>query len=318
MTLVGIGDVRAAAARIRDVAHRTPLVRSETLSRLAGCDLHLKLESFQRTGSFKFRGALNRMALLTDDERRRGVITVSAGNHAQALACAAARANVKCVVVMPEAAVRSKVDATRGYGAEVVLHGDVKQIFAKCHEIARERGLLFVHAFDEPAILAGAGTTGLEIMEDLPDVDVVVAGVGGGGLSGGVSVAVRALRPAARVIGVEPEGAPKMHRSFAEGHAVKLDRIDTIADGLAAPFAGELTFAHLRAHAEGVVLVTDAEIIAAMRLLLERCKLLAEPAGAAATAALLASKIPDVRGKRVVAILSGGNVDLQRLSTLLS
>jgi threonine dehydratase len=315
--LVSIDDVRAAAARIRGLAHRTPLVRSETLSRLAGADVHLKLETFQRTGSFKFRGATNRVALLTAEERKRGVVTVSAGNHAQALACAAREQGVACVVVMPEAAVKSKVEATRGYGAEVVLHGDMKQIFEKCHEIERARGLLFVHAFDEPGIIAGAGTTGLEIVEDLPDVDIVLVGVGGGGLSSGVAVAVRALRPAARVIGVEPEGAAAMFRSFAEGRAVKLDKIDTIADGLAAPFAGELTFAHLRALAERIVLVNDAEIVQAMRLLLERAKLLAEPAGAAALAALLSKKIPDAAGKRIAVIVSGGNVDLARLAALL-
>ncbi len=311
--MVTVEDVRTAAARIRDSCRRTPLVGSETLSRLTGCDLHLKLESFQRTGSFKIRGALNRLALLTADERRRGVITVSAGNHAQGVACAAALSGVSAVVVMPESAAPSKVEATRGYGAEVILHGDVSQIFQRCHEIERERGLTFVHAFDEPAIIAGAGTVGLEIVEDLPDVDVVLAGVGGGGLASGVSVAVRGLRPEARVIGVEPEGAPKMHRSFAEGRAVKLDGIRTIADGLAPPFAGELTFAHLRALAERIVLVSDPEILAALRLLLERCKLLVEPAGAAALAALLAGRIPEASGKRVCVVLSGGNADLGRL-----
>jgi threonine dehydratase len=312
--MVTLDDVRAAASRIQDAVRRTPLLRSETLSRLCGCDLHLKVESFQRTGSFKFRGALNRIRTLTSEEKRRGVITVSAGNHAQGLACAAALEGVSSVVVMPEAASPSKLEATCSYGAEVVLHGDVTQIFAKCAEIQARRDLVFVHAFDEPAIIAGAGTAGLEIAEDLPDADVVVAGVGGGGLLSGVAVAVRALRPEACVIGVEPEGAPKMFRSFAEGRPVRLDRIQTIADGLAAPFAGTQTFAHLRALGAGGVLVTDGEIVAAMRLLLERCKLLAEPAGAAAVAALLAGRIPEAAGRRVVAVLSGGNVDLARLS----
>lgn len=311
--LVTIDDVRAAAARLGSGVHRTPLVSSRTLSRLAGCDLRLKLESFQRTGSFKIRGALNRVAALSEEERRQGVVSVSAGNHAQGLACAAAESSVRAVIVMPETASPAKVAATLGYGAEVVRHGDPKTLVARAREIAALHGLTFVHAFDEPEIVAGAGTVGLEIAEDAPDTDVVVAGVGGGGLLSGVAVAVRGLLPGSRVVGVEPEGAPKMARSLEAGRAVALECARTVADGLAAPFAGALTFEHVRALASGVVLVSDEEILGAVRLLLEREKILVEPAGAAAVAALLAGRVPEAKGRRVVAVVSGGNADLARL-----
>jgi len=311
--LVTLGDVRAAARLVAGEVHRTPIVRSETLSRLAGADVRLKLENLQKTGSFKIRGALTRIAALSDAERRRGVVTVSAGNHAQGLARAASVFGVKAVVVMPETAAPSKVEATRGHGAEVVLHGSARELVPKANEIARERGLVFVHAFDDAEIIAGQGTVGLEIAEDAPDADVVVVSVGGGGLVSGVAVAVRALLPSARVVGVEPEGAATMAMSLKTGRPEALGATRTIADGLAAPFAGAFTFEHVRALVDGVVIVSDAEILSALKLLLERTKLLVEPAGAASVAALLARRIPGVEGKRVVAVLSGGNADLGRL-----
>lgn len=313
----------AAIHRARDVVagqiHRTPMASASGIGHLAGCRLSLKLELFQKTGAFKIRGALNRFSVLTDDERRRGVCTVSAGNHAQGVALAARLARTPCLVVMPENAVRSKVEATRAYGAEVVLHGDLTTIFPRVRQIEAERRMVFIHPFDHPLIIAGQGTTGLELIEDLPDTDVMVVPVGGGGLASGVAAAVKAISPSCRVIGVEPHGADAMHRSLASGKPEKLDRLDTIADGLSAPFAGELTLAHCRALLDDLVLVDDEELLTAMRLLMERCKILAEPAGAAATAALLAGRIGGLGDSvRVAAIVSGGNVDLGRVAEFLT
>jgi len=218
---------------------------------------------------------------------------------------------------MPAAAPQSKVDATRGYGAEIVLHGNMTELLPKLHEIQAERGLTFVHPFDDAYVIAGQGTVGLEIMEDVPEADVVIVGVGGGGLISGVAAAVKQLRPSARVIGVEPEGAPGMTRSLAAGTPAHLDATATIADGLAAPFIGDRNFAHTRRYVDDVVLLSDDEIAAGLRLLMERAKLQAEPASAAAFAALLAGKVRVPEGARVVCVVSGGNVDRARLKDIL-
>jgi threonine dehydratase len=271
----------------------------------------------QKTGSFKVRGALNKLALLDDAARARGVITVSAGNHAQALAWAARDAGVQCTVVMPAAASRTKVDASRGYGAEVVLHGASSiEAFARAHELASERSLTFVHPFDDEAIMAGQGTVGLEIVEQMPDVEDVIVPIGGGGLIAGVAVAVKELRPSARVFGVEPTGAAVMRQSLDAGRPVRPEIVKTIADGLAAPMAGDLTFDVVRRYVDDVVLVTDDEIKSAMRDILLSTKLLAEGGGAAATAAVLADRLP-LRGRKVVAVLSGGNVDASVIAGIL-
>jgi threonine ammonia-lyase medium form len=313
--LVTAADVRDAQRAIADRVRRTPMMRSAHLSERFGVEMHFKLELFQKTGSFKVRGALNRMLKLSDEERHRGVVTVSAGNHAQAVAWAAREVGTKATVVMYARAVRSKVEATKGYGGDVIQSDrDLLEVAA---ELQKERGLVMVHPFDDPAVIAGAGTVGDEIMDDVPETDVILVGVGGGGIVSGVAVAAKARRAGVRIVGVEPEGAAAMRLSLDRGSPQKLDKVDTIADGLAAPFAGELTYPVVRDIADGVVLVTDDEIAAAMSLILMRCKLLAEPAGAAATAALLAGKVPQAAGKRVVAILSGGNVDLDRLKSLL-
>jgi len=317
--VIDLDRIRAARAVIGGDLHRTPLVGSATISRLAGRPVFLKLENFQKTGSFKPRGALTNMRLREPAELANGVITISAGNHAQGVAYAAARVGVHAVVVMTASASKSKAEAARGYGAEVVLHGDIAGAFAKLEELRAARGLVFIHPFDDDATIAGQGTVGLEIVEDLPDVDTVVVGIGGGGLISGIAVAVKSLRPGARVIGVEPVGAPAMHTSRLRGAASRLERTDTIADGLAAPFVGERNFAIVEKHVEDLVLVDDAEIRAAMKLLLERCKILAEPAGAAATAALLSGKIPpsDAGGSTAL-VVSGGNVSLDLLAECLS
>lgn len=308
---------QTARARIAPSVHRTPLLSSRTLSERVGAPVWLKCENLQKTGSFKARGALHRLLTLDPEARTRGVVTISAGNHAQAVAWAAADAGVTSVVVMPEGASRSKIEASRAYGAEVVLHGDTGAAFERAFEIAEERGLTFVHPFDDEEVVAGHGSCALEIFEDLPDVACIVVPVGGGGLISGIAAAAATVRPSTSVWGVEPEGAAAMSRSLEKGEAVHLDRIETVADGLGAPMAGVLNYALVAAHARGVVTVSDAEIIAAVKLLLERTKLLAEPAGAAGLAALLAGRVPLEGDGPVVVVISGGNVDLDRLGRFL-
>lgn len=316
--MLSLDTIRAARERLKGHVHLTPMLSATRLGERVGVHLFLKCESLQKTGSFKVRGALNKLACLDAAARAHGVVTVSAGNHAQALAWASRTAGVHCVVVMPEAASRAKVDASRGYGAEVVLHGATsKEAFAHAHELSERRGLIFVHPFDDSDICAGAGTVGLEILEQLHDVNAVVVPIGGGGLVAGIATAIRQARPGVRIFGVEPTGAAAMRRSLDEGRPVHLDRVQTVADGLGAPMAGELPFRVVRSYVDDVVLVSDDEIAAAVRDLLVSTKLLAEGAGAAATAAVLAGRLPLERGSRVVSIVSGGNVDLATLKALL-
>jgi threonine dehydratase len=312
--LVTAADVADAQRAIADRVRRTPMMRSAHLSERFGVELHFKLELFQKTGSFKVRGALNRMLLLSDEERRRGVVTVSAGNHAQAVAWAAREVGTKATVVMYARAVRSKVEATKGYGGEVIQSDrDLLEVAA---ELQKERGLVMVHPFDDPAVIAGAGTVGDEIMDDVPEADVILVGVGGGGIVSGVAVAAKARRPLVRIVGVEPEGANAMRLSLDRGSPQKLDKVDTIADGLAAPWAGALTFAHVRDLGVEIVTIPDAPIVEAMWLIMERCKVVAEPAASAGLAALIAGAVKVERGARVVCLLTGGNVDRERLKTL--
>jgi threonine dehydratase len=297
--------------------HRTPLLSSRTLGERSGTRLFVKAESLQKTGSFKVRGAFNRIRMLSPAEREAGVIAVSAGNHAQALAFAAATEGVACTVVMPASASPSKAAATRAYGGNVVLHGDVFEAFAQMDELRAAHGYTLVHPFDDEGIIAGQGTVGLEILEDLPDVDAVIVPVGGGGLLSGVATAVRALRPAAKVIGVEPEGAAGLGAALREGKVVRLDRISTVADGLAPPMTGERVLEHVRAYVDDVVTVTDAEIREALVAFAERARLVIEPSGAAGLAALLSRRLDLPAGARVVVVASGGNIDSQRLKEVL-
>lgn len=313
--LVTEADIIAARGVITGCLHRTPVQRSTYLGERAGCRLFLKLELFQKTGSFKPRGVLNTLHHLPKEVKQRGVITLSAGNHAQALAWAAAQEDIPSTVIMPATAVQAKVDATRGYGGEVIqTEGDLLET---CLAVREERGLTLVHPFDHPHTIAGQGTVGLEIMEDVPDVDTVIVGVGGGGLISGVAAAMKLRKPGVTVIGVEPEGAPTMTRSLQFGRPARLDRLDTIADGLAAPFVGAHNLAHVQAYVDDMILVTDDEIIQAMGLILERCKVMAEPAAASTVAALLSGKVRAPAGATVVCILSGGNIDGKRLCRLL-
>ncbi len=320
MEPVTLEDVLEAQRVIAGRVHRTPLFSARALGAMMQppVRLFLKAELLQKTGAFKVRGALNKLAAVNPEQKQRGLITVSAGNHAQAVAWSAAAEGVPATVVMAETAARSKVEATRGYGAEVVLFGtSMAGIFEHAHQLERERGLLFIPPFDDPRIIAGQGTVGLELLEDLPDPDVVIVPCGGGGLASGVAVAVKARCPQARVVIVEPEGAPTMRRALDAGKPVPLEHIKTIADGLSAPFAGELTLAIVRRLVDDAVLVSDGEIAQAMSLILERCKLLAEPAAAASVAALLSGKVRVAEGANVVAILSGGNIDRERLKQLV-
>jgi len=278
--------------------------------------VRMKCESLQKTGSFKARGALNKVLTLTDPERARGLVTVSAGNHAAAVAWAARSTGCSAVVVMPVDAPKSKIEAVRGYGAEIVFHEDRPTLFDKLNAVREARGLTFVPPFDDPAVLAGAATAGLEIVEDLPDVDWVVVPVGGGGLLGGIASAVKALRPEARVVAVELAAGPGLGPALAAGKPVPVKRPDTLADGMTPPFVGALPLAIAREAVDAVVTVAEDEIRAGMRLLLTRAKLVVEGAGAAAPAAFLAGRIPAERGARVALLVSGGNVDLDRLASL--
>ena len=316
--MVTVDDIRDARARIGDRVHRTPIMRSTTLASRSGvARFELKCESFQATGSFKVRGVLNRLAQLDAAARTRGVVTVSAGNHAQALAWAARNADMPCTVVMPANASLSKVEASRGYGATVIQLGTSMDAFRRAHELADTEGFTFVHPFDDDRTIAGTGTVALEIFEQTEAPDMIVVPVGGGGLISGMAIAVKALSPATRVIGVEPEGASIMRQSLDAGRALRMDAPHSIADGLTAPMAGERNFAAIQRYVDDVVLVSDSEIAAAMSLLLTRCKLVAEGAGAAATAALLSGKILLKGTEHVVAVLSGGNVDVATLRDVL-
>ena len=313
--LIEQADILSAREIIAGRVHRTPVVGSSYLGEQAGVQLHFKLELFQKTGSFKPRGVLNKLHHLSLEDKQKGVITISAGNHAQALAWAATQSGVSSTVVMPAGSLRSKIEATQGYGGEVILtEGDILET---CLTIQKERDMTLVHPFDDPMIIAGQGTVGLEILEDVPEVNAVVVGVGGGGLISGIATALKAEKPDVKIIGVEPEGASAMTQSLQRGEPVHLDRVDTVADGLAAPFAGQHTLAHVQAYVDDLVIVSDQEIVEAMWLILERCKVVAEPAAASTLAALLSGKVNLPQGSTVVCVLSGGNVDRERLKALL-
>lgn len=312
--MIPLARIHAAAERLAGKVHRTPVLSATALGDRAGVRLHLKCENFQKTGSFKPRGALNKVLSLPPEERARGLVTVSAGNHAQALAWAARIAGAACTVVMPSGAPQSKIDATRGYGAEIVLHDDRATLFDRLAEVRDSRGLAFVPPFDDPDIIAGAATVGLEILEDLPDVDVVVVPVGGGGVLAGIASAVKQVRPAVRVVGVELAEGPGLAPALAAGKPVTVTRPwGTLADGMTPPFVGALPLEIAKEAVDDVVGVSEASIIDAMKLLMTRAKLYVEGAGAAATAALLAGVVHLPAEARVAALVSGGNVDLSRI-----
>jgi threonine dehydratase len=309
---IGVDDVHAAAERIAGLAHRTPILRSRTLDERVGAPVALKAENLQRSGAFKFRGASNAVAAL----RPEGVCSVSSGNHAQALALAAREHGARATILMPRDAPASKRAATEGYGAEVIefdRYTEDREALALA--LAAERGLTLVHPYDEPLVMAGQGTVGLELAEEVSDLDAVVVPCGGGGLIAGVATAIKAAQPQARVIGVEPEAGDDIQRSLRAGERVRVDVRPTIADGQQVDTPGERTWEVIRALVDDVVTVSDAEIVEAMRLLFERVKVVAEPSGACALAALLAGRIAP-RGGTIGVVISGGNIDAARFAAL--
>ena len=314
---VSIADVQSAQVRIAPFVWRTALLSTATLSRMTGTTLRIKTENLQRTCSFKARGAVNAILQLDEDARARGVVTFSAGNHGQGLAYAAQISGARCTVFMAENAVPSKIEAIRGYGAETRFGSTIQDAFDKMKRFELETGATFVSPFADPAIIAGQGTIGLELLEDFPEVEQIVLPVGGGGLISGIALAVKSLRPDIRIVGVEPEGSRVVYDSLQAGKPLSAAENRTIADGLGAPFTAELPFSIMQMCVDDVVLVTDDEILAALRLILDRCKLLVEPSGAAATAALMTGKAAVPTGANTVSILSGGNISLDRLKALL-
>jgi threonine dehydratase len=310
--LVTLDDIRAAARRVAAVARVTPLV---DVSAAAGRPLLLKCENMQPGGAFKIRGAYNMVAQLTDEQRRRGVITFSSGNHGQAMALAARELGAPAVVVMPTTAPRIKVDGARSFGAEVIFAGTTSvERRVRAEAEAAARGLTMVPPFDHEWIIAGQGTAGLEILEQRPDVAAVLVPIGGGGLASGVAAAIKLTRPEVKVIGVEPAGAAAMKASIDAGHAVTLDRTESIADGLMPVRPGDLTFAHVRRFVDRVITVEDDQIIDAVLWLFTNAKMVAEPSGAATVAAALAGAA-EVNGP-IVAIVSGGNMSMDKLEEL--
>ena len=316
--MLDLDDVLAARDRVAETARYTPLVYSHTFSDMTGADVHVKQEMLQRTGAFKIRGATNRIATLPAADRESGVVTASAGNHAQGVALAATRMGVDSKVVMPENAPISKVKATQSYGAEVVLHGANYDAAAEhARELKREEGRYYLPAFDDWQVMAGQGTIGLEILEDLPSVDTVVVPIGGGGLISGIATAIKGKQPDTRVIGVQAEGASSVAPSLQKGDRIMLDSVDTIADGIATRTVGEKTFQVIQERVDEVVTVSDADIAVAVMLLLERSKTLVEGAGAVPLAALLAGAFDYEAGETIVPTLCGGNIDMNTLTTVL-
>ena len=308
-------DVQSAAERLYRIAHRTPIATSRTLNDLSGAEVYCKCENLQRAGAFKFRGAYNAVSQLNTEQKQRGVVSFSSGNHAQALALVGKLLHTPTVIVMPNDAPAVKLAATRGYGAEVVLYDRVEQkreVIVR--QLGEERGLTLIPPFEHPHIIAGQGTAALELLTDVPDLDVLIAPIGGGGLISGCSIAAHTLKPDIRIFGVEPDTANDAYLSLQKGERVATPQSHSIADGLLPTLIGEMTFEIMRHHLESIALVKDAEMINAVRFLLLRMKLLVEPSGAAPVAALMNDRVADVRGKKIGVVLSGGNIDPAKLA----
>jgi len=314
---VSLNAIREAMARIRDSIYLSPCARSEYFSQHTGNSVHLKLDNLQRTGAFKERGALNKLLTLTPDERSRGVIAASAGNHAQGVAYHAGRHGIRAQIVMPLTTPLIKVSATKSYGADVVLHG--ANYDEACEEAVRrghQFGMTFIHPFDDEVVISGQGTMGVEILQQVPDVEAIIAPIGGGGLISGVACAIKESKPDVRVIGVQPARLPSMKVAIAEGHPVTLSPAATIADGIAVRRAGEKTLPLIQKYVDDIVTVDEEEIANAILLLLEREKTLAEGAGAAAIAALVNRKT-SLSGKKIAVLVCGGNIDVSLLSRIM-
>ncbi len=313
---VTLSDIEKARKALDGVIHHTTLDKSNTFSALTGSEVYLKLENLQKTGSFKIRGAYNKINNLTLEEKARGVIAASAGNHAQGVAYGASQAGIKATIVMPEIAPLAKIAATRGYGAEVVLAGGVyDEAYNRARELQTETGQTFIHAFNDPAVIAGQGTIGLEILQDLEEVDAIVVPIGGGGMIAGIAVAVKEMAPHVKVYGVQAQGAPAMYMS-KRAHTIKTTKdAETFADGIAVKVPGDVTFSLIDKYVDDIVVVDDEAIAGTILMLLERAKLMVEGAGATSLAAVLNGKIP-AKGK-IVSVISGGNVDVNFISRII-
>jgi len=315
--MIQLSDIRTALARIRADIRVSPCTHSETFSGLTHNSIFLKLDNQQRTGAFKERGALNKLLTLTPDERARGVIAASAGNHAQGVAYHAGKHGIRARIYMPLPTPLTKVSSTRSYGASVILHGaNYDEAFEKALQVAQQDRLTLIHAFDDAAVIAGQGTLGLEILEQHPDIEAIVVPIGGGGLIGGIACAVKETNPAVKVFGVQPAKIPSMKAAIAEGKPVTLDSAKTIADGIAVRRAGDRTFPLVQKYVDGIATVEEEKIANAILLLLEREKTLAEGAGAAALAAVLNRKLP-LSGQRVAVLVCGGNIDVTLLARII-
>jgi threonine dehydratase len=317
--MLSLQDIEEARHRIEDAVYKTPCSRVEHFSQAVGAKaLYAKLENLQRTGAFKERGALNKLLTLTPEERGRGVITASAGNHAQAVAYHAGRLGIVSTIVMPERTPLIKVTSTRGYGAKVILHGaNFDEAYVEARRVQETQRSVFIHPFDDPLVIAGQGTLGLELLEQVPDLEVVVAPIGGGGMVAGLALALKALKPDVRIVGVETAQLPSMKASIEAGRVLKLDAATTLADGIAVRQPGVLSFELTRHGVDEIVTVDEEEIANAILLLLEREKTVVEGAGAVACAALLQGKVPAARGKVTAMVLSGGNIDVTLLSRII-
>ena len=305
-------DFEAAYLNVAPYIHRTPMLTSRSLSDECGLDVRLKAELFQRGGSYKLRGPLNKIARLSEEERARGVICSSAGNHSQGVALAARQYGVRAVVVMAENATRSKIAATEGYGARVVLHGSIwDEANEKALELVEAEGLTYIHPFDDPELIAGQGTLGLEIMDQLPETELLIVPIGGGGLISGVSMAAKSVNPSVRIIGVESSGAPGMKRSVEAGASVVLDEVDCLVDGLRVKKVGNHTCSVVSRFVDEIVTLPDAQIFDAMLWLMTRAKVVVEGAAAAPVGALLQGLVDAPAGTRTVCVLSGGNLDVE-------
>ena len=311
--------VQEAQERLKGVAQKTGLSYTNSVSDLAGCDVWLKLENLQRTGSFKLRGAYNKVASLTTEEREKGVIAASAGNHAQGVALAASVYGCQSTICMPKHAPLTKVMATRGYGANVVLHGDFfDEAAAKAVELTKEHGYTFVHPFNDPLVIAGQGTIALEIIEQLPDVDVIVAPIGGGGLISGLAVAAKNVNPKIKVIGVQTENMPSMKEAIDQGHILTVNGKASLADGITVKTPGDVTYKLCKQYVDDIVTVDETEIAGAILWLIERVKTVSEGAGAVPVAALMNGKISGIRNKKVAALVSGGNIDVNNMTRVIN
>lgn len=314
--MLSLDRVYKASTVLKEVIRETDMISAPKLNQ--SCNVYLKTENLQVTGSFKIRGSYFKISQLTDEEKKKGVIACSAGNHAQGVALAATKNGIKSIICLPDGAPISKVEATKRYGAEVCLvKGVYDDAYKKAIELKNEKGLAFIHPFDDPDVIAGQGTIGLEILTQLPSADVVVVPIGGGGLISGIAYTIKKLKPSCKVYGVQAAGAPSMEQSIADGEIETLDGVNTIADGIAVKTPGNLTYDLCQKYVDGIVTVTDDEIALAILTLLEQQKLIAEGAGAVPVAAVMNGKIPDIDGKNVVCVVSGGNIDVTILSRVI-